>query len=103
MTKVPYDLVDLALAPVVLTLEDKLESFVGLDQEEIRLRIALDTNRTPRTSDDRRAALLEALLRDVECHGWEVRWASRGLKVRHGFRFVTLGLPDNLRTYLGAG
>lgn len=100
MPQLPHDLADLALAPLVLAVEDQLESWSGLDEAEMGLRIALETNREPRTADERRAAVLQALFRFVDPRGWQGSWSARGLRLQHELRVVTLGVPPNLRAWL---
>ena len=101
MKQIPHDIADLALAPVVLRLEDELEGLRGLDKEDIAFRIALEANRQPRTADQRRRDLLYIITRFVELHGWTCEWTERGLRVQNGLHVVTLGVPDSVRAYLG--
>lgn len=100
MTPLPHDITDLALAPVLVTLDSQLESFVGLEPEEIAFRITLETNRQPRDSEQRAQAALETVTRFVDLHGWQVGWTPRGLCVNHDAHRVTLAVPEELRTYL---
>jgi hypothetical protein len=100
MPAFPHDTTDLALAPVVLAIDAQLESFAGLDQEEITLRIALETDREPRNAAQRAEAALETATRFIDLHGWEPAWTSRGLRLRHESHELTLGVPESLRTYL---
>lgn len=100
MPTFPHDVTDLALAPVVLAVDTQLESFSAMDQEEIAMRIALETNRQPRNLGQRRDALMETVLRFIDMHGWQVAWSDRGLRLMNDLHTVTLGLPASLRTYL---
>jgi hypothetical protein len=103
MTRIPHDVVDLALAPVALHLEDRLESLGGLDDHELSLLLALETDHEPRTVAERREALLSVLGRGDHLHGWVCSWSARGLVVRHSATQLTLGLPPALRSYLRLG
>jgi len=100
MPTFPHDVSDLALAPVVLAVDGQLESFSALTQEEIRLRVALETDREPHSAVERREALLEAVLRFIDLRGWQAAWCERGLRLTHDLHSVTLGLPESLQIYL---
>lgn len=100
--ELPKDLDDLYIAPVAIALDQELERFTSLDQDEILLRIALETNTDPRGTDERRAAVLEALTRDVDLHGSELSWDARGLRLSNDGRALVLGLPRSLQEFLGA-
>jgi len=101
VTSRPRDVTDLYLAPVVLGLDHRLDEMSHLSAEEVRYRVILDTDREPRTATERGDALLEALLRGLEVHGWRVSWHDRGLSVAHGTYALVLGVPANLVAYLG--
>jgi hypothetical protein len=100
MRPLPHDLSDLALAPVVLSVDDQLDSFSGLDRQEVAMRVVLETNREPRDREQRAAAALETVLRFIDLHGWEAQWTRRGLRLAHGPHAVTLGVPRSLQGYV---
>jgi hypothetical protein len=103
MPQLPRDVTDLALAPVVLAIDDALKTYADLDRHDIDFRIALETDREPRSLEARAAAVLHTLVRDVDLHGWTTSWSDRGLCLQHDDRSVTLGLPASLRSYLALG
>ena len=100
MALMPRDTTDLALAPVVLQVDREIQHYSGLRQDEVVLRVATETNRQPVDFHARRDAMLDALTRFVDLHGWDARINDRGLRLSHGDNAVTLGLPNSIRTYL---
>ena len=103
MPQLPRDVVDLALAPVVLEVDAALRSYEGLTREDVEFRLALETDRQPRTLEGRAEAVLETIVRSASLRGWEASWSDRGLRLSHGDNSVTLGLPAELRSYLALG
>ena len=103
MTIRPHDVTDLYLAPVALNLDTELDNLAGLSQHELRLLVALRTNRDPgfRTgTTERREDLLEAVTHGIEMHDWQASWHFRGLEIAHQQHRLVLGVPTNVRTYL---
>ena len=79
---VPYDRVDLYLAPVVLRLDAWLQEWSDASERDIAVRIAFTTNEEPRDVSGRKQALVHAAGHDVELHGWVVDFVDRGLRMR---------------------
>ncbi len=100
MTTRPHDVGDLYLAPVVLHLDHRLDELAPLSGDELVYRVALETNRDPRTPAERATAMLEAVTYLIETHGWKVDWCPRGLRVTHDDHELVLGVPPNVRAYL---
>lgn len=100
MPQIPHDTIDLVLAPVALQIDERLDRLGTLDADELVFLIALETDREPRTLDQRRALLLEALGRDVDTRGWELGWDPRGLRLEHEGRRLVLGLPPALAAFI---
>lgn len=100
MAQRPQDRVDLYLAPVALGFDAALDSLAGLSPEELAREFALRTNREPRTVEERREVLIEALEHVVDTHGWRLGWDERGLEISHETHRLVLGLPGSLRDYL---
>ena len=98
--RLPHDISDLYLSPVVLELDDRLNAFEGLSEQEIEFRVALETDSQPRDLADRSQLLLQTLTHFMEMHGWKVGWAPRGLRVSHDDHKLVLGIPDSVRAYL---
>lgn len=101
MQQLPHDATDILLAPVALQLDQQLEQLGALDHDELVFLVALETDREPRTPDQRRDLLIEALARDVDTHGWQLEWVDRGLRLAHEERHVVLGLPASVREFVG--
>ena len=101
MTQRPHDTTDLYMAPVVLEVEARLEELSALPGDDLKYRVALESDIEPADSAQRRTALLETVRRGLELHGWTLALHERGLAVSHAGRAVVLGLPANLRDYLG--
>jgi hypothetical protein len=92
---------DLYMAPVVLEVDARLEQLSTLASEELAYRVALESDIEPRDAAERSRALIETVRRGLELHGWTLERRDRGLAVGHAGHVVVLGLPDNVRAYLG--
>lgn len=100
MTMAPHDITDLHLAPVLLALDTRLETLGQLTLEELRLRIALESNRFDSDVALRIAGVLESARYLLDCHGWDLSWDPRGIRVTHRNRSVVLGVPDVVADYV---
>jgi hypothetical protein len=100
MTRVPHDINDLHLAPVLLALDDRLNELGMLDTTELLKRVALDSDRPDWTRELRESSLLTTIERFIECHAWKLSWAPRGLRVTHDAHSVVLGCPSVFEAYL---
>lgn len=100
MIAVPHDTTDTLLAPVALRLDQQLEELSALDQKELLYFVALSTDREPHTHERRCELLMTAVTREVDCHGWDLSWDQRGLRLTHGGRHLVLGLPSSVRAFL---
>jgi hypothetical protein len=96
----PHDVSDLYLAPVVLEVDARIEELGKLQASELAYDVALETNRLGDTRAKREAALLETITRRVDCHGWDVRWDPRGLRLSHSSHSLVLGIPAVFTEYL---
>ena len=100
MTQLPHDVSDLALAPVILALDDRLEELGALNAQQLDSRVAFDANVDTSNPEQRESGALITIPDQLERHGWEVSLDSRGIRLEHGGHHVTLGLPTNLRDFL---
>ena len=100
MTARPHDIADLYLAPVALGMDHRLDELADLSADDVRYRVALATDRDPRTATQREEALLAALTGGLDLHGWEVSRHPRGLLISHDTYSLVLGIPANLVSYL---
>jgi len=101
MTIRPRDVSDFHLAPVALRLDAELETLARLDDMMLDDRISFRVSKVPRTTEERREALLSTVLATVDLHGWGASWDPRGLRIAHGDNALVLGIPENVRTYMG--
>ncbi|CAN5534106.1 hypothetical protein BH11ACT8_BH11ACT8_01330 [soil metagenome] len=100
MTTAPHDLTDLRLAPVVLALDARLEELGRLDPEALAFRVALEGSRPDRDLRNRETGALETVRHLLDCHGWELSWHPRGIRVAHDTHHLVLGVPANLTDYV---
>jgi hypothetical protein len=96
----PHDVTDLHLAPVLLALDARLSEMGLLDDEELVLRVAMESDRPDRTVEMRQAALLGSVGHFINLHGWELAWDRRGLSVKHRMHRVVLGVPATFQDYI---
>jgi hypothetical protein len=102
----PHDVSDLYLAPVVLSIDAKLDDLATSDSRTLAQRVAVESNLPDWTREDRERALLESIQHLIDCRGWTLTWDPRGLRLRHAEHSVVLGVPASLTDYLsgvGAG
>jgi hypothetical protein len=100
----PHDVPDLYLAPVVLSIDAKLDDLATLEPRALARRVAVESNLPDWTREDRERALLESILHFIDSRGWTMTWDPRGLRLRHAQHSLVLGVPANLALYLtGAG
>lgn len=104
MRNLPHDVSDLYLAPVVLSIEAKLDDLATLDSRTLAQRVAVESNLPDWNRQDRERALLQSILHFIDSRGWTMTWDPRGLRLRHDEHTLVLGVPANLADYLsGAG
>lgn len=96
----PHDIADLFLAPLVLKIDAELETLRAKSQDELLMYIALSTNHEPRSIDERRRFLLEAVTRFHDMHGWVATWDLRGLRLANDDHHLVLGVPPAVSAYL---
>jgi hypothetical protein len=102
----PHDVSDLYLAPVVLSIDARLDHLGTLEPRALAQQVAVESNLPDWSREDRERALLESIQHFVDCRGWAVTWDPRGLRLSHGEHSLVLGVPANLGQYLagvGAG
>ncbi len=100
MPVLPHDVADLRLAPVVLTLDARIEELSILDLEALRRHTALVSDTPEGTRDHREHALLRALEHGLDLHGWQLSWNSRGVRASHDNHHLVLGIPATFVDYL---
>lgn len=99
----PHDVVDLRLAPLALRLDRRLQEMAELDPGQLRLRIAMDTDRDGFEPAQRARDVVDSVCHLVDLGGWQVSWDPRGLRMSHGDHTLVLGVPANLRAYVEDG
>ncbi len=100
MPKIPHDPVDLYLAPVVLAVDARITELGSLDAEELARTVAIEGDRPDWDRGMRVTGLLTTIGRMIDCHGWELAWDPRGVRLAHQQHSVVLGVPDTLRHYV---
>lgn len=103
MPTLPHDVTDLRLAPLLLALDERLEEMGRLTSDELRRHVAVISDQPDWTRELRAAALLVAVERFIDCHGWTLAWHLRGLQVSHDDHRLVLGIPANFAEYLVGG
>ena len=103
MTRSPHDVADLYLAPVLLAVAERISEMSLLSTEELRRRVAIESNLAEHTEEMREQALLASVGYLLDLHGWELRRHPRGLEVTHGTRHVVLGTPVSFDAYVAGG
>ena len=100
MALLPHDIDDLALAPVVLGIDQRLAELGALAPHALLMRVAVESDRPDWTREQRESGLLTTVGRFIELHGWALSWDARGLRVAHGGHSVVLGVPASLTAYI---
>ncbi len=100
MTTKPHDLSDLYLAPVVLAVDARIEQLGHLDRDALVYEVALESDEPDFTRAMREEALIRTVTHLLDCHGWELRWDPRGLRLTHNAHTFVLGIPAGLVEYL---
>jgi hypothetical protein len=102
----PHSAADLALAPVVISLERNL---AGLrDSDDLEFELALELNDDASFYQDeagRARRILWGATRNVDLHGWTVSPAPdlQGLAVSHGSHTVSIMFGKQLANYIEHG
>jgi hypothetical protein len=102
MTARPHSISDLQLAPVMLSLEDRLDELAALSSAELAEQVAIVGDRPEWSRGFRETGLLSTVSGPLELHDWVLSWDVRGLRVSNGIHHVTLGIPPTFDEYLGA-
>ena len=89
----PHDLTDLYLAPVVLTVDARIEELGRLDRDRLAYEIALESDLADFTRSMREEALIRAVTHLIDSHDWEFSWDPRGLRLTHDAHTFVLGIP----------
>jgi hypothetical protein len=96
----PHDIPDLYLAPVVLEVDARIEELGHLDKERLAYEVALESDEPDFTRDMREEALIRTVTHLIDCHGWELSWDPRGLRLTHSTHTFVLGIPAVFLEYL---
>jgi hypothetical protein len=102
----PHSAADLALAPVLISIERNLASLRSSTDLELALALDLNDDDSWYSSAEQRAQrVLKSAIRDVDLHGWAVSPTSdrSGLAVSHGEYAVSLMLGAQLVEYVEHG
>ena len=96
----PHDRTDLYLAPVVLAVDARIEDLGHLDKDGLAYEVALESDSPDFTRSIREEALIRTVTHLIDCHGWELRWDPRGLRLTHAAHTLVLGVPAVFLEYL---
>ena len=96
----PHDLTDLYLAPVVLTVDARIEELGRLDKDRLAYEVALESDLADLTRSMREEALIRAVTHLIDSHDWEFSWDPRGLRLTHDAHTFVLGVPAVFLGYL---
>jgi hypothetical protein len=102
----PHSAADLALAPVLLSLERNLGRLRTCDNLDFALALDLnDDDRWYHTPAERAHRIQQSAIRDVDLHGWAVSPTpdGHGLVVSHGEYAVPVMLGQRLTEYVQLG
>jgi hypothetical protein len=97
----PHDMTDLYLAPVVLAVDARIEELGRLDKDGLAYEVALESDSPDFTRPMKEEALIRTVTHLIDCHGWELGWDPRGLRVTHDAHTLVLGVPAVFLEYLG--
>lgn len=102
MTSLPHDVADVMLAPVALHVDEQIQELSTLAPAALRFEVGLRSDLADRTEGQRRTAVLSAISRRLEMHGWELEWTDRGVRLHHGAspNTLVLGVPESIREYI---
>ena len=96
----PHDITDLYLAPVVLTVDARIEELGHLDRDRLAYEVGLESDLPDFTRDMREEALIRTVTHLIDSHDWEFSWDPRGLRLTHDAHTFVLGIPAVFLEYL---
>jgi hypothetical protein len=102
----PHSAADLALAPVLISIERNLAQLRTCPDLEFALALVLnDDGHWYRTAAERAGRLRQSAVRNVDLHGWAVTPTADGygLAVAHGDYSVPIMLGKRLTDYVEHG
>jgi len=102
----PHSTTDLALAPILISIERNLARLRNYQDLDFALSLDLnDDSRWYHTAPERAARIQRSATRDVDLHGWTVIPTAdgHGLAVRHGEYTVSVMLGQRLAEYVEHG
>ena len=102
----PHSAADLALAPILISIERNLARL--RTYQDLDFALALDLNDDShwyQTAAERAQRVQQSAIRDVDLHGWTVTPTAdgHGLAVRHGEYTVSVMLGQRLADYVEHG
>ena len=100
MPVLPRDAADLYLAPLLLTLNERIEELSCLELDQLHRHVGLVSDQPDWSREIREEGLLGAVGHVIDCHDWRLSWHPRGLRVSHGKHEVVLGTPATFTEYI---
>jgi hypothetical protein len=100
MVEHPHDISDLHLAPVALEVDAQIAELSTLSDEELAVRVGVESDLPDWSVDVRRDALLRTVGHLIDLHGWLLSWDDRGVRLSHGNHSLVLGVPANFTRFV---
>lgn len=100
MSTLPQNVTELYLAPVVLSVDARLQEMSTLSVTELTERVKKVSKLRGRSGGERAEALLRTIEHGLDMHGWQLTMDPRGIKLTHDTRRVVLGAPAVFDGYI---
>jgi hypothetical protein len=100
MTNLPRDVTDLYLAPVVLQVDARLAELSTLNDDDLDMKIAIESDEPNWSAGVRQEGVLRTVSHLVDMHGWALSWDPRGVRLSHGAHSLVLGVPATVQRYV---
>jgi len=100
MINPPHSRTDLLLAPLVLDIDERLETMASLSAKDLEARVALDANVDTTNPHQRLVGLLIAVTQQIDMRGWQASLHPRGVKLEHSDHSIVLGVPATFAAFL---
>jgi hypothetical protein len=99
----PQDLSDLALAPVALAVDARLQALSLLSFDQLSYQLGLQTDQKADTAGERAAQVVAAAVHMVDLHGWRASWDPRGIRLSHSEHSYVLGVAPSIQSFVADG
>jgi len=100
MITLPRSRNEFVLAPVVLQVSARIEALSKLSLTELATEVALVANTPDWTREFRSEGLLRTICEGIDCHGCELAWDGKDLRLSRHDTKVVLGVPGQFGDYV---